>query len=370
MMTDVGRKRIKESKGAMKRKLQVFVSSTYSDLIVERQAAVAAILKAGHIPAGMELFTAGDKSQMKTIERWIDESDVYMLILGGRYGSIEQNTGVSYTELEYDYARAQGKPTFAVVITDDALEVKVKAFGTDYIEKSNPKELKQFRKKVLANISSFFTDEKDVKLCVYESLGDLAANPLLKGWVSGDEVGDIKLVTDELAKLRDENTVLKEKLDLAETSSVKIRSASIDTELADVLRGIEIKVPSIGDNKGFVSNLFSISYANRDTLINGVTNAVGTGEVDQFFYFNIFPKLQAHGLADNEKVPSVRYRRSFLNKAGRAFFAEMERQKILAQKNDKGSEAAAINSASPIELNKSADSRPQKRKKSSKSSDT
>jgi hypothetical protein len=53
----------------VKRKLQVFISSTYSDLIVERQAAVAAILKAGHIPAGMELFTAGNKSQMKTIER-------------------------------------------------------------------------------------------------------------------------------------------------------------------------------------------------------------------------------------------------------------------------------------------------------------
>lgn len=81
----------------MKRKLQVFVSSTYSDLIDERQAAVAAILKAGHIPAGMELFTAGDKSQMKTIERWIDESDVFMLILGGRYGSIEPTTNLSYT---------------------------------------------------------------------------------------------------------------------------------------------------------------------------------------------------------------------------------------------------------------------------------
>ena len=86
----------------MKKKLQVFVSSTFTDLIEERQAAVAAILKAGHIPAGMELFTAGDKSQMDTIKRWIDESDVYMLILGGRYGSIEPSTGLSYTELEYD----------------------------------------------------------------------------------------------------------------------------------------------------------------------------------------------------------------------------------------------------------------------------
>ena len=133
----------------MKRKLQVFVSSTYSDLIEERQAAVAAILKAGHIPAGMELFAAGDKSQMKTIERWIDESDVFMLILGGRYGSIEPNSGRSYTELEYDYAVAQGKPTFAVVITDEALESKLKLGGSSFIERADPGALEKFRAKVL-----------------------------------------------------------------------------------------------------------------------------------------------------------------------------------------------------------------------------
>lgn len=61
----------------MNKKLQVFVSSTYTDLIEERQAAVEAILDAGHIPAGMELFKAG-KSQMKTIRKWIDESDIYI----------------------------------------------------------------------------------------------------------------------------------------------------------------------------------------------------------------------------------------------------------------------------------------------------
>ncbi len=38
---------------------------------------------------------------MNTIKKWIDESDVYMLILGGRYGSIEEESGLSYTELEY-----------------------------------------------------------------------------------------------------------------------------------------------------------------------------------------------------------------------------------------------------------------------------
>lgn len=55
----------------------------------ERRAAVQAVLDAGHIPAGMELFKAGNQSQLATIYKWIDASDVYMLILGGRYGSIE-----------------------------------------------------------------------------------------------------------------------------------------------------------------------------------------------------------------------------------------------------------------------------------------
>ncbi|MDY3552411.1 DUF4062 domain-containing protein [Gemmata sp. JC717] len=96
----------------MNKKLQVFVSSTYTDLIEERQAAVQAILSAGHIPAGMELFTAGDEEQLKVIYRWIDESDVYLLIVGGRYGSVEPKSGKSYTQLEYEYAVKKNKKSF------------------------------------------------------------------------------------------------------------------------------------------------------------------------------------------------------------------------------------------------------------------
>lgn len=139
-----------------KKKLQIFVSSTFIDLVEERQAAVAAILKAGHIPAGMELFKSGDKSQLDTIKRWIDDCDVYMLILGGRYGTVEPVSGKSYTELEYDYALERGMRVFAVVITDEALEAKVKANGTSFLERDNPKLLSEFRAKVLSNISSFF----------------------------------------------------------------------------------------------------------------------------------------------------------------------------------------------------------------------
>lgn len=73
----------------MEKKYQVFISSTYTDLIEERQKAVEAILNAGHIPAGMELFHAGDETQKDLISEWIEDSDIYVLILGGRYGSLD-----------------------------------------------------------------------------------------------------------------------------------------------------------------------------------------------------------------------------------------------------------------------------------------
>lgn len=52
----------------MHKKLQVFVSSTYTDMILERQNAVEAILECGHIPAGMELFAADNKKQFEVIK--------------------------------------------------------------------------------------------------------------------------------------------------------------------------------------------------------------------------------------------------------------------------------------------------------------
>lgn len=138
----------------MNKKLQVFVSSTYTDLIEERQAAVEAILDAGHIPAGMELFKAGNESQLKTIYKWIDQSDVYMLILGGRYGSIENKTGKSYTQLEYEYALSKGIPVFAVVLDQSFLAEKINTLGlNNVIEQSHSDSYYAFKKWLCQRLS-------------------------------------------------------------------------------------------------------------------------------------------------------------------------------------------------------------------------
>lgn len=194
------------------KKLQVFVSSTYTDLIEERQAAVEAILSAGHIPAGMELFTAGDESQMTVIKRWIDESDVYLLILGGRYGSIDENSGKSYTHLEYEYALSIGKPIFSVVIKPEALEEKVKKIGTSATELVNGKELIAFKEIVLTTLVKFWHDVKDIKLAIYETLSEFSHREELIGWIRGDQRVNGNLLAEEIAKLTRENSELRERL--------------------------------------------------------------------------------------------------------------------------------------------------------------
>jgi hypothetical protein len=343
----------------MKRRLQVFVSSTFTDLLLERQAAVSAILKAGHIPAGMELFTAADRSQMETIKQWIDESDVYMLILGGRYGTIEPTSGVSYTELEYDYALQQSKPVFAVVVTDAALEARVKSAGSSYMEKENPKELALFRKKVLSNISSFFEDPKDIKLCVHESLADFAANRDLKGWVPGDELIDTKPLFDEIRKLTEESRRLKEALAEREAraSSQNARQSESFQELRKVLRAIEIRIPAdvSPEGKESASDLLRLFFGNKERIISGVINAHGTSKADLFCYYNVCPKLQVHGLTENEKVPGVRYRRYAVTKLGNAFLADMERMLLLQRETEKADEQV-VPPVNRGEVEKQADS--------------
>lgn len=168
----------------MNKKLQVFVSSTYTDLIEERQAAVQAILDAGHIPAGMELFKAG-KSQMKTIQKWIDESDVYMLILGGRYGSIEEESGLSYTELEYRYALSKNMPVFAIVLDENFLCTKASLNTKDTIfEKNNKEKYNLFKQNVKSNVVKFINNIEQISSIIKSQINDIIDDKYdLCGWI-------------------------------------------------------------------------------------------------------------------------------------------------------------------------------------------
>jgi hypothetical protein len=175
----------------MKKKHQVFISSTYTDLKTERQAAVEAVLKAGHIPAGMELFKAG-REQMETIKQWIDESDVYLLLLGKRYGSIDKETGKSYTELEYRYAMEEKKmPGFAIILNESMVDEKVKAGPLkreELYESDNQKLYQEFETYVKSKVVGYAGSLDGIKSEIHANLNKIKDEYNLVGWVRGDTV--------------------------------------------------------------------------------------------------------------------------------------------------------------------------------------
>lgn len=292
----------------MKKKLQIFISSTYTDLIDERQAAVSAILKAGHIPAGMELFTSGDESQMETIKRWIDESDVFMLILGGRYGSIEPNSSLSYTELEYDYAVRSGKPFFAVVIEELALEQKVKEQGSGVIEIDNAEKLKAFRKKVLSKTSAFFKDVQDIKLAVFETISDFLGRHSFTGWVSGSEIPDIQTFTDQINNLREENKRLTEDRNALNAGAVFTPSEEkeFDHIRQKLDRDVSLHYQLYQQKEGWKTAVEVGKEVYKVNLLSAIILFVGEGE-HRFAIYSIehllYAKLeQTHHLPDAPEI--------------------------------------------------------------------
>lgn len=194
------------------KKLQVFVSSTYSDLLEERQACVETILQAGHIPAGMELFAAGSETQLETIKRWIDASDVYMLLLGGRYGSLDPKTKLAYTEVEYRYAIEKKKPVFAVVMSDDFLDAKITQVGRSVFEQDNVDKYRKFKKLVQSKVVKFFDSLDGIKLAIFQSMIEIDSRHNLEGWVRGSEIVDVKPLIGQISALTQENTDLKKEI--------------------------------------------------------------------------------------------------------------------------------------------------------------
>ncbi len=291
------------------KKYQVFISSTYLDLIDERQAAVEAILKAGHIPAGMELFTASNKSQWDIIKKWIDESDIYMLILGGRYGSIEPESGLSYTELEYNYALQQNKPLFAVVMKDVALQAKVKVDGSSILELENPAKLKDFNTKVTSYMCSFFEDHKDIKLAVHESIGQLQKENQVVGWIRANSVQNPKEYLDQILnlqqqiqKLDNENNLLKRKKTSNNTSEEEM------VELIELFSQEKVSLKRLQAEENNFPDEITVLHAIKsfkDKITVGADNSMNASDYDYFIFYDLAPKLIIHNLMQLQKLTNT-----------------------------------------------------------------
>lgn len=197
-----------------KRKFSLFVSSTYEDLKEERQAVMGVAIENDFIPVGMEQFHAAPASQWDVIKKMIDESDFYLLIIGGRYGSIDESVNVSYTEKEYNYVKNMSTPVLVLIEEPGTIRSDKMDFGDDKHDKYElQKRLDEFRSKVKndGNTVDFFDGIDSLKYKVSQTLknakeyADSSA-----GWVRYNEVIDI--INEKIAEEEENKSQLNSQI--------------------------------------------------------------------------------------------------------------------------------------------------------------
>ncbi|WLI14427.1 MULTISPECIES: DUF4062 domain-containing protein [Pseudomonas] len=191
----------------MDKRYQVFVSSTYKDLKDERQSVTETLMGMDCIPASMELFPAADEEQWEFIKKIIDDCDYYLLIIGGRYGSLSPD-GISYTEKEFDYAVEKRIKVVALIHrSPNKLSFEKSEESPEAREK-----LQAFREKVsTGRLVGYWDQGSELAGLVALSLGKtIRAYPAV-GWIRASE-GSSEELLKEINELRKENERLNQEL--------------------------------------------------------------------------------------------------------------------------------------------------------------
>lgn len=190
----------------MEKRYQVFISSTFADLEEERKEVMEAIINLDCFPAGMEMFPAADIEQFEYIKTIIDQSDYYVLIIAGRYGSVAED-GKSYTEKEYEYAKEKGIPVLVFVKKD----IENLLVGQTDGDPELKKKLLEFRESSMKNrLAKYWDNKLELKYNVHDSLSKAFQINPRRGWIRGDIATDIETLR-ELDEIRKANFNLEKR---------------------------------------------------------------------------------------------------------------------------------------------------------------
>lgn len=182
------------------KRYQVFISSTFNDLREARRAVQDVLISIGDFPVQMEDFPAADEDQFDFIKSLIDKCDYYVLIIAGRYGTLDKD-GISYTEKEYRYAVSKGVPVL-VMLHNDRQNISKKDFEET---EEGIKKLDNFIDTVSqGRLRKGWSTKDGLKLAVREALEYAKATKPRVGWVRGDSIASLDAL-EELNAIRKEN---------------------------------------------------------------------------------------------------------------------------------------------------------------------
>jgi hypothetical protein len=99
---------------------RIYISSTYVDLIKEREAAAKAVRRLGHLAIAMEDYVSSDQRPVDKCLQDVKSCDVYVGIIAWRYGYIPEGYDKSITHLEYETAKKAGIPCLIFLLDKKA----------------------------------------------------------------------------------------------------------------------------------------------------------------------------------------------------------------------------------------------------------
>lgn len=126
----------------------------------------------------MEYFPASNSEQWKYIKKLISQCDYYLVIISGKYGSLDEK-GVSYTQKEYEYAVKCDIPV-AAILYKNIDELKRKQTETDP-EKCN--KLKKFRSLVQERLCSYYQNKYELAYEAGIAIQNLIRDYPREGWI-------------------------------------------------------------------------------------------------------------------------------------------------------------------------------------------
>ena len=139
---------------------KVYISSTYKDLTVYREAIRDMFQYKGlqdeFTLVSMEGYVSENaKRAIDVCLEDVRKADIYILILAKRYGSIVEGTGISYTESEYNEALkvAQNNPLYKIFVFYSNEEIEKEDFNK--MPELQNADLQQFYNSALKNSASF-----------------------------------------------------------------------------------------------------------------------------------------------------------------------------------------------------------------------
>jgi len=315
----------------MDKRYQVFISSTYVDLRSEREAVFQTLMKMDCMPAGMELFPATDEEQFEYIKQVIDDSDYYLLIIGGRYGSTTDE-GISYTELEYDYAVQRGLKVLALL---HGAPDEIIAGKTDK-DSSLAERLNAFRRKAESGrLVNYWRDHNELKSQVVLGLHNMIRRFPAIGWARGNRIGSEDLLI-EINDLRKENLELRNVI-----AELKADAITIPPDIAGMHENFTVEVTYRSKENGSSclsrpsltwAEIFALAAPNlinlkeettfKNILAKSLITRLGADARYHAINENDFQKIKvqliALGLVEAVESPGTNDLQLQLTKAGRA----------------------------------------------------